>query len=157
MVGQAGGEQLVWGWCEYTFIVLPEGDATYWANVSQALMGGDWREFKVAVEADGRDDFDRFIDSDEPPDMDEGFEPDEIPGHADGDYPPMPGTLMIEWLEGIDRELIEEYGEYVDTTLNGARLDIGTEEEMLRLADELAERGFTLRRDDHLIRWLGPF
>jgi len=76
------------------------------------------------------------------------IDPDLLPGYADGDWPPMPGALMLGWLPD---DLVEAYGRVTTTVLNGDRLDIEDADQARELAAVLAERGVKLTRDDALI------
>lgn len=142
-------EDLVYGETLPGWAVIPKVDAVYWAGVNDAIESGSWDQLKAAVDKDGRGDFDDWF-VDWSPEPGERFDdPDDIPGYADGDYPPMIGQLMLEWLPD---ELTGEYGEYESTTLNGDRLYIEELEEVERLADELRSLGYQVGRDDELMR-----
>jgi hypothetical protein len=144
-------EPVVWGEGEYSWIFLPRNDAEYWGAINTAINGGTWGDLKAVLDANpARYDWDDMVDPEEPPNLDEPVDPDSVPGYPDGDYPPMPGDLMLEWLP---REL-QEYGKYVQTTLNGDRLDIEDEASAQKVASKLKEMGYQLTRDDRLIRSL---
>jgi len=149
---QALPAEVIWGyesWQGY-WAFLPREDAEYWDGVQRAIASRRWSELRRAVTVGDRDDIDDW-GLEEGPSETATFDPDELPGHADGDWPPMPGALMLGWLPG---DLVESYGEVMTTVLNGDRLDIGDEEQARGLAAALAERGVILVRDDALVERL---
>ncbi len=144
-------ELVVWGEGDYSWIFLPRDDAEYWGAINTAIHTGTWGDLKGAVDSNPvRGGWEDMIDPEEPPDLDDRVDPDSVPGYADGDYPPMPGALMLEWLPAD----LQEDGDYVQTTLNGDRLDIENEAPALKVAAKLEAMGYQLTRDDRLIRSL---
>ncbi len=143
-------EPLVYGEGRYGWLVLPQPVAKYWAQVWEALESGTWGELRAAA---GPETFDEWFDE-ERPDEDTTVDGDAVPGYADGDFPPTCGALMLKWLPP---ELHGLYGEVVNMTLNGRRLDLEGQDEAERLVAELRGSGRTVERDDGLLGRLGPF
>lgn len=60
-----------------------------------------------------------------PPD-DEAFDPDRVIGsYADGDFPPAPQRLMLEYLP---RDVVERFGDLSETIFNGTFVEFAAEE-----------------------------
>ena len=142
-------EEVVWGYEDWQgyWAFLPRDDAEYWAGVRHAIASERWGELRRAVAVDDRDDVDDWGLDEEISDN-SAIDPDLLPGYADGDWPPMPGALMLGWLPD---DLVEAYGRVTTTVLNGDRLDIEDADQARELAAVLADRGVKLTRDDAFI------
>ena len=83
------------------------------------------------------------------------FDVTELGVVADGDWPPMPGGLSLELVQGDwPGRGTFEVGAVVDTVFNGPVLQIGPDQEEA-LCGALAAAGCAVRRDDDLVRSAG--
>jgi hypothetical protein len=113
--------------------------------------------YKETVDAWVESEIDRLLgegdleDDDEPEvapaGPDDAFYADSLPGYADGDWPEFAPRMMSNW---VDEEIIEEYGGYVQPTLNDDYpiIDFDNEEKVVSL---LQAQGYICIRDDDLV------
>jgi hypothetical protein len=82
-----------------------------------------------------------------PPSPDDAFHADSLLGYEEGYWPEFAPMEMDDW---VDREIIKEYGWYVQPTLNDAYPVIvyANEEKVVSL---LEERGYVCIHDDDLV------
>jgi hypothetical protein len=146
LIGPVGPErEVVYGihWLTGESVFLLRSDAKWLVNQMNARESSTWGEFREQV-ADLCDNSAPALQSVADGDS---FDPDAVPGHADGDFLPMPGQLLLDWLA---RDLAEELCEHRATILNGDELVIETVENAEALAEALRERGYSVSRDDDL-------
>jgi hypothetical protein len=133
-------------------IFLPKKTAEWIGAVQSALGASTWGELRAAMDKTvpldpfGGDDR-WWTDPDGPEDSDP-FDVDSAPGYADGDYP---GTPQV-WMEGwVPEAVAEKFGEVQNTTLNGDYLYFRAQD-VDAVADSLRKLGYTLERNDDLVR-----
>lgn len=86
------------------------------------------------------------------PKLENAFDAAEMPGYLDMDWPEFAPGMMDEW---VSKEIIEQYGGYVQPTLDDdyPLIDFDNEEKVVSL---LEEQGHVCTRDDSLI-WRAIF
>jgi hypothetical protein len=145
---------------------LDQGDGSYgwfWheADVLLYALGQEVTEQKITatqareVYAQYYDEDDTYLidpeDDDEPevapPGPDDAFDADSLLGYEEGDWPEFAPREMEDW---VDREIIDEYGWYVQPLMNDSYpvIDYANEEKVVSL---LEERGYVCIRDDDLV------
>lgn len=108
---------------------------------------GTWGKFKKAMPAADYEELMKwqFDDQDEPrPDPEDEFDTDSVEGG--GDYPPWLQPRMGEW---IPHDLLDRYGKWVTTSLDGNYWAIPGVL-ATRLAAELRARGYKVAKADKL-------
>jgi hypothetical protein len=82
-----------------------------------------------------------------PPSPEDTLDAASLPGYLDVEWPEFAPTMMDTW---VDKEIIEEYGGYVQPLMNDdfPVIDFDHEEKVVSL---LEERGYVCLRDDDLI------
>jgi len=107
-----------------------------------------WGEFRKALPADVLRQFEimnEFTDeADRPADAD-AFDRDEVPSYGDGDWPTWINQSM---LDELPPEIIAEFGEVQDSTLNGPFLQLNTSIDVI--ARRLTSLGWTLEHRNDL-------
>lgn len=82
------------------------------------------------------------------PEPDDPFDAEEIEGYVDSEWPEMAlGQAMTTW---VDKEIISEYGRYIETLSNDSYPVIEAKNEA-KVVSLLEKRGYTCTRDDDLI------
>lgn len=143
---------VVFGIVDSRVIFLPRTDALHLAGLNDALLSPTWGELRRRMEALGEEvsGGDGWWDEDEDeggPSDDQPFDAQAAPGYADGDWPPMPETMMMQWMpEGVADIL----GSSAGTVLNGDFLNIDPSDAEA-VAKRLRDLGFEVVRDDALI------
>lgn len=109
-----------------------------------------WGELKSRVSDERyKETVDMWVESDEvaPTSPDDVFDAASLPLYIDVDWPEFAPTMMDTW---VDKEIIEEYGHYIQPLMNDdfPVIDFDNEEKVVSL---LEERGYVCIRDDDLI------
>jgi hypothetical protein len=82
------------------------------------------------------------------PQDDDAFDPDrDLSSYADGDFPPAPQLLMMEYLPN---DVIEKFGNVYDTNFNGTFVDFDKDQQT-EIVSALEKRGFSCSEDQTLI------
>lgn len=111
-----------------------------------------WGEFRAAMP---EDDFELIaaqlfdLDDLDRPSDNEPFDAVAVPGYVDGDYPPW---LQKEMQFVLPREVIEQFGEWQQTAINGVYLHIA-EENRARVVATLLRAGYRVERREDLLFW----
>lgn len=87
------------------------------------------------------------IQNDPLPDDDEPFDGYSIPACADGDFPPSPKLLMMDYLP---RDVIDRYGDVYETNFNGTFVELPADK-LAEILSDLRASGYTCTEDQTLI------
>lgn len=167
--GARSRTELCYGECNGGLTFLERSYATKIGDFRAALSeSSTWGELKSkvaeeyyleTVERWKEEEFDRLTgEGDEEPQEvpspkpEDAFGAADISGYLDMDWPEFAPAMMDEW---VSKEIIEQYGGYVQPTLNDdyPLIDFENEEKVVSL---LEEQGYVCVRDDALI-WRAIF
>jgi hypothetical protein len=82
------------------------------------------------------------------PQDDDAFDPDrDLSSYADGDFPPAPQLLMMEYLPN---DVVEKFGNVYDTNFNGTFVDFDKDQQT-EIVAALEKRGFSCSEGQTLI------
>jgi hypothetical protein len=82
------------------------------------------------------------------PEEDDSFDADrDLGSYADGDFPPAPQLLMLEYLPS---DVVEKFGNVYETNFNGTFVDFG-KDQLPEILAALKKSGFSCNEDQALI------
>lgn len=106
--------------------------------------GGTWGDLRRKAPSFVQEEIEpRFWNPDSIPGDNEPLDAMRVPGAEEGDWP-WPAADMIDWLA---KDIQQEFGTEISTTLNGEYLQIDPER-LDDLVAALQSRGYNCRRDD---------
>ena len=128
--------------------------AKFIEQIHQAIIQSKtWGEFRAAMpEEEYSVLHNRIVEDWEPEDIpagDDAFSSDSVSGYSDGDYP---AWLQQEMDEVLPKEILDAYGEYVGTMLNGNYWHIDPVVET-ELVEKLIKLGFEVEKREDLEFW----
>jgi len=132
-----------------TVVCMPEDFAYEQIRLHRASSARTWGEFRrLAPPASIREIHERLDDGSDSfiPDDDEPFDWYSLPGVGDGDWPPWPQQLMLDWLPIRVREL----GTVRSSALNGNFLEIEASK-IDAVVAELERAGYRVIRNDDAV------
>lgn len=120
--------------------------AKTWGEYRRLLPEGEWEEraeMYPVMSEDGKPlmrDGAPVLEYEEGQDDDDPFDADSVPGVGDGDYPTWLQQSMIDWLP---EPILEKYGRYYDTRLNGDSVEFDSADRDA-IVEELRALGHTV-------------
>lgn len=128
-------------------VFIPKAWAQDLAATYHAVASSTWGDLKAKASPELLEEVLEMMDLEEAPADELSFDLDDIPAVNDGDWPDWPEQMMLRW---IPREVLDEYGRYESSMLNGpfGVLDESREDEIVAALERL---GYFCVRDDELI------
>jgi hypothetical protein len=127
---------------------MGEGEARYFKYLMQVLnTSKTWGEFLARLP---EDEYENFLEYYQSKNYSPGkpFDPGDIDAYCAGDWPERPIFSMLGWMP---QEIVDKYGEVIETLLDGEYLIIRPENER-HVVKALREVGYIVKKNDKLVK-----